>query len=206
VTNQPTTRPSLLLRVRDPMDQGAWREFVELYGPLIYRFAVKRGLQDADASDLTQIVFEAVGGEIRRLDYDRRQGLFRGWLFGVVRNQLHNLMRREGRSPRGTGDTSVQDLLERQPERATDEALWEVEYERRMFLWAAERVRGSFQNSSWQAFWETAVEGKSAQDAATALGLTIGAVYTAKSRVLDAIKREIEQLQGENEGSSFDAP
>src|SRR4051794_7651699 len=65
----PITRPSLLLRVRDPRDNDAWREFVELYGPLVYRFSRKRGLQDADAADLTQIVFQAITAEVRRLKY-----------------------------------------------------------------------------------------------------------------------------------------
>src|SRR5438093_12220674 len=116
MSDPPITRPSLLLRVRDPRDRGAWREFVELYGPLVYRFARKRGLQDADAADLTQIVFQAITAEVRRLDYDPRRGSFRGWLFAVVRNHLHHFVRRQGRSPRGSGDTGVLDLLAAQPE------------------------------------------------------------------------------------------
>ena len=47
----PLTRPSLLIRVRDPADADAWRQFLDLYGPLVYRFARKRGLQDADAAE-----------------------------------------------------------------------------------------------------------------------------------------------------------
>src|SRR5438094_7280967 len=105
MTDPAITRPSLLLRVRDPRDKDAWREFVELYGPLVYRFARKRGLQDADAADLTQIVFQAVVPAIQRLDYDPRRGSFRGWLFAVVRNQLHNFLHRQGPTPPGSGDT-----------------------------------------------------------------------------------------------------
>ena len=52
-----TTRPSLLIRLRDPMDERAWGEFVEIYGPLVHRLARRRGLQDADAADLVQEVF-----------------------------------------------------------------------------------------------------------------------------------------------------
>ena len=32
----PATRASLLLRLRDPRDGAAWKEFVELYAPLVY--------------------------------------------------------------------------------------------------------------------------------------------------------------------------
>ncbi len=50
----PPTRASLLLRLRDAQDGGAWREFVDLYAPLVYGYARKQGLQDADAADLSQ--------------------------------------------------------------------------------------------------------------------------------------------------------
>src|SRR5215470_1143371 len=81
------TRPSLLIRIRDPGDAEAWGQFVALYGPLIYQFARKQGLQDADAADLTQIVLQAVIDAMKRLDYDPERGSFRGWLYKVVRNQ-----------------------------------------------------------------------------------------------------------------------
>src|ERR1700680_1591390 len=98
------TRPSLLVRLRDPQDQEAWRTCLDLYAPLIYRFARKSGLQDADAADLTQIVLQAVSSSIGRLDYEPARGTFRGWLFSVARNQLGK-WRRVQRQPQGTGDT-----------------------------------------------------------------------------------------------------
>jgi RNA polymerase sigma factor (sigma-70 family) len=206
VSNQPATRASLLLRVRDPRDAAAWEEFVALYGPLVYRFARNRGLQDADAADLTQAVFQALAGQVRRLDYDPRRGSFRGWLFAVVRNQFGTYRRGLDRAPRGSGDTGVQAMLERQPGRdADDQADWDQEYARRLFRWAADRVRESFKATSWQAFWRTAVDGHGAADVAADLGLSVGAVYTAKSRVLDAIRTEVEQLPDGGE-DVFGAP
>ncbi len=56
----PSTRPSLLVRLRDSRDERAWSEFIELYGPLIHQLAKRRGIQDADAQDLAQDVFRAV--------------------------------------------------------------------------------------------------------------------------------------------------
>jgi RNA polymerase sigma factor (sigma-70 family) len=198
MVDPPITRPSLLIRVRDPSDADAWSQFVELYGPLVYQFGRKRGLQDADAADLAQTVFQAVSGQIRRLDYDPRLGSFRGWLFGVVRNQFYKLLATRERSAQGTGDTGAHQRLAEQPARGDDEeALWQQEYERRLFLYAAEQVRACFEASSWQAFWQTAVEGKGAKAVASELGMTVGAVYTAKSRVFERIKREIRQLHGE---------
>jgi RNA polymerase sigma-70 factor (ECF subfamily) len=203
----PNTRPSLLLRVRDPADGEAWNQFVELYGPLIYRFARKRHLQDADAADLTQTVLQAVAGAVRSLEYDPRRGLFRGWLFRVVRNQLSKFLGRLRRFPTGTGDEAGQRLLEDLPAREEDEAaLWDREYERQLFLWAAERVRGCFTERSWQAFWRTAVEANDARETAAALGMSVGAVYTAKSRILDRVRKEIQQIHGDAEPGRRDQP
>lgn len=198
----PETRPSLLVRIRDAGDRDAWRQFVDLYGPVVYRYARKRGQQDADAADLTQTVLQAVNGAIQRLEYDPTRGSFRGWLFGIVRNQLHKMQDRQRRMPRGSGDTSAQERLNEQPARDDgEEALWQEEYKRQRFRFAAERVRGEFAENSWQAFWRTAVEGRPAAEVGRALDMTVGAVYTARSRVLARIRREIETL-GDNEALS----
>src|SRR5260370_19628198 len=103
----PTTRPSLLVRLRDPQDALAWSQFVDLYGPLIYDFARTQGFQDADAADLMQETLQAVSGAIGRLEYDPKRGSFRGWLFTVVRNKLRNFLAKRQRQGRGSGDTGM---------------------------------------------------------------------------------------------------
>src|SRR5689334_17260768 len=126
--DSPLTRPSLLVRIRDPRDNQAWSQFVEIYAPLIYGFARKHGLQDADAADLTQEVLRAVAQTIRGLDYDPNRGSFRGWLFTVVRNKLRNFVSRRRSYDQGTGDTDAQNLLKEQPAPESDQAaLWDQE-------------------------------------------------------------------------------
>src|SRR5262245_61787472 len=183
--DSPATRASLLVRLRDPHDTEAWRQFVQLYASVVYGYARKRGLQDADAADLMQEVFRAVASAAGRLNYDPRRGTFRGWLYTVTRNKLYTFLDGRKRQVRGSGDTDAQERLEEQRARDPDaDALWEQEYERRAFAWAADRVRPEFQPATWQAFWLTAVEGCAARDVAARLGLSPGAVYVAKSRVL----------------------
>src|SRR5262245_65924676 len=109
----PETRPSLLVRVRDGADDEAWRLFIDLYGPLVYSFARRNGLQDADAADLTQEVFQSVAGAVRSLHYDPRRGSFRSWLHTVARNRLIDWQRK--RQPRGRGDPAVQAVVDAQP-------------------------------------------------------------------------------------------
>src|SRR6478609_2427932 len=83
VDDSPLTRTSLVLQLRDVGNHAAWQEFSRLYGPVIYGFARKRGLQDADAADMMQDVLRSVSGAIGTLDYDRKRGSFRGWLFTI---------------------------------------------------------------------------------------------------------------------------
>jgi RNA polymerase sigma-70 factor (ECF subfamily) len=195
----PTTPPSLLFRLRDRQDRAAWQQFVELYGPLVYRFGRQRGLQDADAADLTQEVLGAVAAAIERFEYDPQRCPFRGWLFAVVRNQFGKLLERRKHAPDAPGGPDGQERLRQLPDRDGGEAaVWEQEYRRRRFLWAAEQVRPAFEPSTWLAFWRTAVEGQADADVARDLGLTAGAVYTAKSRVLDRIRRVLDELQDES--------
>ncbi len=194
----PTTRPSLLVRLRNPMDERAWAEFVEIYGPLIRQLAQRRGLQDADAADLVQEVFRAVAGAIERYDPDPARGTFRGWLSTIARNLIVNLLNAQRRHPRGTGDTEMQHLLEAQPSPNLEESVqFDVEYQRRLLHWAAERIRDEFSRPAWEAFWKTGVEGRPPDEAARALGLTVGTVYQYKSRVVARLRREIERATGE---------
>jgi len=193
----PDTRPSLLVRLRNANDREAWRQFVDIYAPLIYGLARKRGLQDADAADLTQDVFRAVSAAMPLWQYDPKRGSFRGWLFTVARNKLNDFLTQRKRVSPGSGDSGVQTLLEEQPARDQEEAAWQRDYEQRTFAWAAEQIRGEFHESTWQAFWQVAVEGKSGDEAARNLGLSVGAVHVAKSRVLARLKKKIKELQEE---------
>src|SRR5437870_9169699 len=91
----PLTRPSLLVRIRDLGDQQAWARFVETYAPLVYGFARKHGLQEADASDVTQEVLRAIAAH--RADYDPLRGSFRGWLYTVTSRKFRDFLRNRDR-------------------------------------------------------------------------------------------------------------
>jgi RNA polymerase sigma-70 factor (ECF subfamily) len=191
----PITRASLLVRIRDGSDPGAWSRFVELYGPMLYDYGRRHGLQDADAADLTQDVLQAVAASIREFAYDPGKGRFRGWLFTVARTKRIDLSRRLARGPRGSGDPIDADRMEAIAgcNAQADEAAWLMAYRQRQFAWAVDRVRDEFQEATWQAFWRTAVAGARPRDVAHELGISPGAVYTAKSRVLTRLREVIEQ-------------
>ena len=197
----PLTRVSLLNRLKDGGDAQAWTAFVRLYGPVVYGFARKRGLQDADAADLMQEVMKSVARNAEKLNYDPERGTFRGWLYTVTRNKIYNFLSAQKNRTRAVGDSANHDRLEALPDRADNEAEadWDREYQRRMSARAMERVKGEFQANTWQAFVGTAVEGRPAAEVGGELHMTPGAVYVAKSRVLARLRDEVQRLQSEAE-------
>lgn len=194
-SDSPLTRASLLVQIRDGTNDGAWQEFIKLYGPVVYGFARKRGLQDADAADLMQDVMRSISTAIARLDYDRNQGTFRGWLFTVTRNKIFNFLSARRNRPQSSGDSTTHRLLDDHPDPGDGSDVWEMEYQRRLASIAMDRVKSEFQETTWRAFWLTAVEGIAAADAARQVGLSPGAIYVAKSRVLARLKEEVETLR-----------
>lgn len=194
-----TTHPSLLLRIRDRRDHEAWSRFVQLYAPPIFRFLKRNGLQDADAADMAQEVFAAVALWIDRLKYDRQRGMFRGWLFAITRHKLSNFVNREQPPDTGSGEWQTQKRLELEPApvpEILEDRVWDEEYEMCLLHWAAEKVHVDFRGRTWEAFWQTRVEGRRIEEVAELLGMTPGAVYIARSRVLKKLRDEIQFVEG----------
>lgn len=188
------TRRSLILRIQNGHDSLAWAQFIDIYSPLVYRFARRQGLQDADAADVVQDVFRTVARAIKGFDCDPARGSFRSWLMTVTRSRLCDHLACQKRQASPPGDIKELRQLEQTPARADDEAYWEEEHQKCVFQWAVTRVRPAFQEATWLAFWQTAVEGKSAKEVATSLSMTVGAVYIAKCRVLAKLKETIAEV------------
>jgi RNA polymerase sigma factor (sigma-70 family) len=195
MADPPTTRVSLLVRIRDGRDAEAWARFVEVYGPLVYEYGRRHGLQDADAADLTQEVLLAVAGAAGTFSYDPSRGAFRSWLFTVARTKRLKSAAAQARQPRGSGDPAVAGRLDALPGRDDGGDEWDRSYRQRLLDWAAERVRGEFKEATWQAFWRTAVGREGPHEVAESLGMSVGAVYVAKSRVLARIREQVEQVR-----------
>ncbi|HVX13498.1 MAG TPA: sigma-70 family RNA polymerase sigma factor [Pirellulales bacterium] len=192
----PSTRVSLLLRLRDSQDHEAWVEFVSLYEAVIYRLLRRHGLQDADAREVMQEVLLAVSRSVDRWDPDKDRGSFRGWLRRVARNLVINWVKRGQRHALATGDSDLQAMLDRLPDQSEPEsAEFDHELRRALFQRAAEQVREEVQPATWQAFWRTAVEGAPPAETARQLGMSVGAVRVAKCRVLARLQIAVRDLE-----------
>jgi RNA polymerase sigma-70 factor (ECF subfamily) len=194
----PKTRPSLLLRIQNTQDSAAWREFVELYQPLLYRLTRRRGFQHADALELSQEALLAVARHIGRWEIDPHRGSFRNWLCKVTRNLMINFLAQQRRQPQGVGKTDFQQLLARQPDPQSSEAAeFDLESRRQQFHWAAQQVQHEFQPRTWAAFWETCVLQREIKTVAAELDLSTGAVYVARSRVMARLRQCVQRVRGD---------
>ena len=189
MSNALTTRASLLLRLGDPQDHEAWTEFVSLYEPIIYRLMRQHGLQDADARDVMQELLLVVSRNIDRWQPRHEHGSFRGWLRRVIRNLVIHWLKRRGRDVVPKGDCDLQSLIDLTPSPGDPDSIeFDLEVHRELFQRASQQVREEVRDTTWNAFWETVVLGKTPADTASKLGMSVSAVRVAKCRVLARVR------------------
>jgi RNA polymerase sigma-70 factor (ECF subfamily) len=183
-----TTPASLLERLRAPHERDAWDRFVELYTPFLYYWARRIGLQESDASDLVQEVFSVLLQKLPEFSYDRGRS-FRAWLRTLTLNKWREKQRRAG-GRREEGDDALPHLAGTDPA----EEVWEAEYQQCLVRRALEIMQREFQPATWKACWAMVVEERPAAEVAAELGLSPGAVRSAKFRVLSRLREELEGL------------
>jgi RNA polymerase sigma-70 factor (ECF subfamily) len=186
--------PSLLLRVRS-QDGEAWRRLLRLYGPVVYAWCRRAGLQPADAADVGQEVFAAVARGLATFRRDRPDDSFRGWLYGITQHKLSDHWRRRAGQPQAEGGSIALDRLAQLEAAESSSSGDGATGDRgRLLRRALDLVRPEFAERTWQAFWRVTVEGQTAADAAAALGMSVNAVHIAKSRVLRRLRAEFGDL------------
>ena len=191
----PETRDSLLLQIREPENREAWEEFVEIYRPVVYRFAVSKGLQHADALDLVQTVFIAIAGSIARWEKLDEKSRFGNWLLRVAKNATINAITRRPQDQAAGGSDVVEELGNLPNQNDENSLQIDAEYQRQLYLRAAEQIRSNVTQTTWQAFELTAIEGMSIEEAAQELGKSIGSVYAARSRIMKQLASIVSKLE-----------
>ena len=185
---------TLLERVQAQRPE-AWQRLVDLYGPAVYRWCRHSGAKPEDAADIVQEVFGAVARSIGDFRRERPNGSFRAWLATITRNKVRDHFRRvQGLAEARGGTTAQQQLLQvpSPPQDSSEAEPYQVDDS--LPHRGLELVRAEFENRTWDAFWRTAVDGQSPRHVAEDLGMTVMAVYKAKSRVLRRLRQELSGL------------
>ena len=184
-----STRPSLLLRMRNLGDRSAWGTFLDTYGPLVYGYARRSGMQDADAAEITQEVLCQVSRSIGTFNYQPQRGKFRGWLGAITRSKISQWRRRH-RDPVQTGDdAALKEIVAIQAD-----TTWDEHCNQHLLHLAMHRIRPNFQRDTWRAFELSWLEDRPAEEVAQALSCEVKFVYVAKSRILKRLREEVCHL------------
>jgi RNA polymerase sigma factor (sigma-70 family) len=194
------TSPTLLGKLRqDPTDQAAWARFVDYYGPRIYGWCRRWGLQDADAEDVTQTVLVQLSAKLRSFTYDEGRS-FRGWLKTLARHALSDFLEVRRRPGRGSGDDRVVELLETVEAREDLVRRLEDQFDRELLDEAMARVQLRVRPRTWEAFRLTALEGLRGAAVAERLEMKVATVFVAKSEVQKMLAEELRRLDEPDEG------
>lgn len=192
-TSESTSR-SLLRRARE-RDPLAWQRLTAVYSPLVYRWCRRAGLQNCDAADVAQEVFRGVAGAIDRFRKDRQDDTFRGWLWTITRSKIRDHFRRRQRQADAVGGSQIQQQLLALPQDPPDsQAEGDLRLRSKLARRAVALMQEDFEESTWRAFWLTAVEEQPPASVAEQLGISTPAVYMAKSRVLRRLREELDGL------------
>jgi RNA polymerase sigma-70 factor (ECF subfamily) len=192
---------TLLVRLRDH-DPDAWRRLTHVFGPLAFQWCRRAGLSPADAADVTQDIFRSVSTGLPKFRRDRPGDTFRGWLASIARSRIRDFYRRTNGRPEGQGGTAFHQLVQNEPDPLDDASRAELEGaanhddsdRRGIVRRALELVQTEFEPATWTAFWRTTVDGAPPAEVAAALGVSLNAIYKAKSRVLGRLRQELDGL------------
>lgn len=183
------TSISLLERVRERDDEASWRTLVEIYTPLIRGWLNRHAGLDADAEDVIQDVLAVV---VRRIGVSPRAavGAFRAWLRTITINCFRDTWKAR-RRVKPAADSRVDEFLQQLADPASGlSRVWDKEHDRHVTQRLLQIIRGEFTEKTWLAFQRFALADEPAETVAADLGMTVNAVFIAKSRVLTALRRE----------------
>ncbi len=187
-----TTRPSLLIRVKNRDDAESWREFDGLYRPLLMKYAHRRGLSEHDAEDIAQGCLATVSQRIRDFKYDPRRGRFRAWLKTVVNHLVSDLLRKRLERSAESGELRIPQCREESPEDVF-ERTWEEEHLR----YCLRPLREEVEPQTYDAFRLYAIDHWPIKGVCKALDMTPNQVYLAKHRIVRRLREKIVELFGD---------
>ncbi len=191
-----STSSRLLARLRE-QDPDAWRQMVRLYAPVVRYWIRRAGLNTTDLADVFQEVFLAVTRNMAAFERETGKAKFRAWLKSITLSKVHDHFRQKGRQPLANGGSTAMLRLGEIEARASvannEDAGDSLAHSEDTFLVhrTLQIVKREFQENTWQAFYRTAVDGVTSQEAAAELGITALAVRKAKSRVMQRLREAL---------------
>ena len=188
------TRQSLLIRAQAG-EENAWKDLTDLYRPLILSWLNRQGVPARDLEDLSQEVLLSVVKQLPSFQHSGHPGAFRSWLRTIVCSRTADYWRAVDPGSQADGGSGATVALQQIEDPDSDlNRQWDEEHDRYVLNCLLDLVEEEFEPITLKAFRRVALDGASGAEAAEELGMSLAAVYVAKSRVLQRIRREAEGL------------
>lgn len=189
------TSPSLLDRLSENADSGAWDRLAAVYSPLIRGWLRKHDIRTDDADDLVQEVLVVVIRRFPEFRHNTRPGAFRAWLRAITLNVCRDFWKANRIRPSAPGGTDFGGYLDQLADDDNPLARqWDRDHDVFVTRRLLEIIRPQFEATTWAAFRRVAIDGAAAADVAKEFGITPNAVFIAKSRVLAKLREEAAGL------------
>jgi RNA polymerase sigma-70 factor (ECF subfamily) len=188
------TRQSLLLRAQAG-EEDAWKDLTDLYRPLVIGWLNRQGVPARDLDDLSQDILLSVVKHLPAFEHSGRRGAFRSWLRSIVCSRTTDYWRALDAGTRASGGSGATAALQQIADPDSDlNRRWDEEHDRYVLNCLLDLVEGEFEPATLKAFRRLARDGASGAEVAEELGMSVAAVYVAKSRVLQRVRQEAEGL------------
>lgn len=188
------TRQSLLVRAQTG-ETDAWKDLLDLYRPLILGWLNRQGVPAGDLEDLSQEVLLSVVKQLPGFQHSGQRGAFRSWLRTIACRRTADYWRALDTNIQASGGSGAIAALQAIADPDSElNRQWDEEHDRYVLDCLLDLVEEEFEPITLQAFRRLALDGVSGAEAAQELGLSVSAVYVAKSRVLARIRQEAEGL------------
>jgi RNA polymerase sigma-70 factor (ECF subfamily) len=193
--------PTSLLERAQTNEGDAWQLLVHTYSRRVYRWCRRAGLQPADAANVVQEVLRAVARKLPDFRRDQAGDTFRGWLWRITQNKLHDffrVQRRQADRAAGGTDAHRRILQVQAPDGTaaanTASAASSAAAYQPLSAWGQQlvaQVRAEFSDRDWRFFWRVVVDGQSAVEVGEEFGVTANAVRLVKMRVLRRLREAV---------------
>ena len=200
--DSPSTDATLMALLANPqVANSVWRTFLQRYRPRMLAWCAEQGEQEADAEDICSRVIQKLLVEFQTFQYDPGRS-FRGFLKTVVSRVLIDEFRERVRKPgnRARGGDSRLDPVD-DVDRFADELDQNALRLLQIANQAIEQVRRRTQDNTWLCFWNLVVEGQTGEQTAEQLGIPVAHVYVHKQRVIDRLRKAVDQISKSSAGS-----
>src|SRR5262249_14826552 len=173
--------------------QAAWSEFDARYRPIVTRFALHLGLQEAEAHDVAQETLLCILQDFRAGKFDHSRGRLRAWLFTVARSRTIDARRAVARRREARGQSAMVNI----EDDSSISKSFDDEWRRELMRTALEELRAATRTEpqTLRAFELLVIERRPAAAVAEELGMNVNAVYVAKHRTMERMRGILARLQ-----------